>query len=356
MISIQIKKLTKRFGPVVALHHLDLTINPGELFFLLGPSGCGKTTLLRCLAGFYLPDEGQIFFGDDEVTRLAPHKRNTGMVFQSYALWPHMTVAENVAFGLEERDVPPDEIRRRAGEALESVHMSPYADRKPNQLSGGQQQRVALARALVVRPRCLLLDEPLSNLDAKLRLEMRGEIRRVCKEFQLTTIYVTHDQKEALSISDRMAVLDGGRILQVGEPHEIYRRPVSKTVANFIGETDFIPGKVLAANGGKASVETAIGRFDGVLGDPTLPPKAGAEVTVSIRPECWGLSREAKAQNCVQGIIGEAVYLGEMAQYDFVCPGLTLKIVELNPHFLGPAAQGELYAHVEPEDVVVLVE
>jgi len=267
-----------------------------------------------------------------------------------------MTVAENVAFGLEERNVPPDEIRRRANEALESVHMGPYADRKPNQLSGGQQQRVALARALVVRPRCLLLDEPLSNLDAKLRLEMRGEIRRVCKEFQLTTVYVTHDQKEALSISDRMAVLDGGRILQVGAPHEIYRCPACKTVANFIGEADFIPGKVLAASGGKASVETAIGRFDGVLGDPTLPPKAGTEVTVSIHPECWVLGREAKAQNCVQGIIGEAVYLGEMAQYDFVCPGLTLKIVELNPRFLGPAAQGELYAHVEPEDVVVLVE
>ncbi len=356
MISIQIKKLTKRFGSVVALHHLDLTINPGELFFLLGPSGCGKTTLLRCLAGFYIPDEGQILFGDEDVTRLAPHRRSAGMVFQSYALWPHMTVAENVAFGLEERRVPRDEIRRRVGEALGSVHMSQYADRKPNQLSGGQQQRVALARALVIRPRCLLLDEPLSNLDAKLRLEMRGEIRRVCKEFQLTTVYVTHDQKEALSISDRMAVLEGGRILQVGAPHEIYRCPASKMVANFIGETDFIPGRVVAASGGKASVETSIGRFDGILGDPTQPPKVGAEVTVSIRPECWMLGREAKAQNCVQGRIGEAVYLGEMAQYDFVCAGLTLKIVELNPHFLGSAAQDGLYAHVAPGDVVVLVE
>jgi iron(III) transport system ATP-binding protein len=356
MISIQIKKLTKRFGSVVALHDLDLTINPGELFFLLGPSGCGKTTLLRCLAGFYIPDEGRILFGDEDVTRLAPHRRNTGMVFQSYALWPHMTVAENVGFGLEERDLPRDEIRRRAGEALESVHMSQFAGRKPNELSGGQQQRVALARALVVRPRCLLLDEPLSNLDAKLRLEMRGEIRRVCKEFQLTTVYVTHDQKEALSIADRMAVLAGGRILQVGAPREIYRCPARRTVANFIGETDFIPGRVLAASGGKASVETAIGRFDGVLGDPTQPPKAGEDVTVSIRPECWVLSREGRAQNCVQGIIGDAVYLGEMAQYDFVCAALTLKIVELNPRFLGPAAQGELYARVEPEDVVVLVE
>ncbi len=356
MISIQIRKLTKRFGPVVALRQLDLTINPGELFFLLGPSGCGKTTLLRCLAGFAQPDEGQILFGDEDVTGLAPHRRNTGMVFQSYALWPHLTVAGNVAFGLEERDVPADDIRQRVGAALESVRMGAFATRKPNELSGGQQQRVALARALVVRPRCLLLDEPLANLDAKLRLEMRGEIRRVCKEFQLTTVYVTHDQKEALSIADRMAVLDGGRILQTGTPQEVYRQPVCRTVAAFIGEADFIPGRVLAAGGGRATVETAAGRFEGVLGDPTLPPKAGAEVTLSVRPECWTLGRAAQPQNCVQGTIGGAVYLGEIAQYDFGCSGLTLKIVELNPRFLGAAARGELWASVAPEDVIVLVD
>src|SRR5450432_1973436 len=268
MISIQVQQLTKQFGSVVALHGLDLTINPGELFFLLGPSGCGKTTLLRSLAGFYIPEQGQILFGSEDVTRLAPHKRNTGMMFQSYALWPHMTVAENVAFGLEERKVPKAEIRKRVGDALVSVRMDAYAERRPNQLSGGQQQRVALARALVIRPRCLLLDEPLSNLDARLRLEMRSEIRRVCKEFKLTTVYVTHDQKEALSVSDRMAVLDGGRILQVGTPQEVYRRPLRRSVADFIGETDFIAGRLVAAAGGRATVETAIGSFEGVLGDP----------------------------------------------------------------------------------------
>src|SRR3954469_13237461 len=255
MISIGIQQLTKRFGTVAALQHLDLTIEPGELFFVLGPSGCGKTTLLRSMAGFYIPEAGKIFFGEEDVTRLAPHKRNTGMMFQSYALWPHMTVAENVAFGLEERKVAASEIKRRVAEALSSVRMEQSAERKPNQLSGGQQQRVALARALVIRPRCLLLDEPLSNLDAKLRLEMRMEIRRVCQEFKLTTVYVTHDQKEALSISDRMAILDHGRVLQVGTPREVYRRPTSQRVANFIGETDFIPGKVLSADSGRAIVD-----------------------------------------------------------------------------------------------------
>lgn len=354
MISIRIQQLTKRFGAVTALERLDLTIEPGELFFLLGPSGCGKTTLLRSLAGFYTPEEGRIFFGDEDVTHLEPHKRNTGMMFQSYALWPHMTVAQNVAFGLEERRVPRDEITRRVHEALESVHMAAFAARSPNQLSGGQQQRVALARALVIRPRCLLLDEPLSNLDAKLRLEMRAEIRRVCKEFKLTTVYVTHDQKEALSVSDRMAILDHGRILQVGTPREVYRRPACKVVADFIGETDFVPGTLVSLNQGRAVVDTAVGRFEGVLGDARAQPAAGAAVTLSVRPECWVLSREQPARNFVRGRIGEAVYLGELAQYDFIAGETALKILELNPPEIDAAARGELFARAEPDDVVVL--
>jgi iron(III) transport system ATP-binding protein len=357
MISIRIQQLTKRFGAVTALQRLDLTVNPGELFFLLGPSGCGKTTLLRCMAGFYIPDEGKLFFGDEDVTTLAPHKRNTGMMFQSYALWPHMTVAENVAFGLHERKVTRDEINRRVVEALESVHMGQYAGRKPNQLSGGQQQRVALARALVIRPRCLLLDEPLSNLDAKLRLEMRAEIRRVCKEFKLTTVYVTHDQKEALSISDRMAILDGGRILQVGTPREVYTRPVNRIVANFIGETDFIAGRVVGKSGNYMTVETSVGRFDGVPGNPGSPPPEGAAVTLSIRPECWELHRSPQTRNAISGTIGESVYLGEVAQYDFITGnGTDLKIYERNPRFVDGAARGELYATADPEDVVVLAD
>jgi iron(III) transport system ATP-binding protein len=354
MISISIQKLSKRFGAVTALHELDLQIEPGELFFLLGPSGCGKTTLLRCMAGFYIPESGRILFGDEDVTQLAPHKRNTGMMFQSYALWPHMTVAENVAFGLEERKLPRGEIVTKVGEALESVRMGSYASRRPNQLSGGQQQRVALARALVIRPRCLLLDEPLSNLDARLRLEMRTEIRRVCKEFKLTTVYVTHDQKEALSVSDRMAVMEGGHIKQLGTPQEIYRRPATRSVADFIGETNFISGTLTAVSQGRATVATDVGEFQGVFAEPSAPPAVGSGVTLSVRPECWSISPDIAATNSVRGRIGKSVYLGENAQYDFVSGATTLKILELNPLFVDGSGAGDAYASAKPDDVVVL--
>jgi iron(III) transport system ATP-binding protein len=307
------------------------------------------------MAGFYIPETGTICFGKDDVTRDPPHKRNTGMMFQSYALWPHMTVAQNVAFGLEERRVHRDEIRRRVGEALESVHMGPYAQRRPNQLSGGQQQRVALARALVIRPRCLLLDEPLSNLDAKLRLEMRGEIRRICKEFKLTTVYVTHDQKEALSIADRMAVLDNGRILQVGSPREIYRRPVDRTVANFIGETNFIDGTLVSVSGVKAVVETSLGRFVGVLTRIEDAPPQGSKVTLSIRPESLHLNGQVVGEeNRIHGSVGETVYLGEMAQYELRAAGVNLKVFELNPRHLISTDKMEIAASVDPEDVAVI--
>ncbi|HEY5751765.1 MAG TPA: ABC transporter ATP-binding protein [Chthoniobacterales bacterium] len=354
MLSITIDHLTKRFGATTALDDISLRIEAGELFFLLGPSGCGKTTLLRNIAGFYIPDGGRIFFGDQDVTRVPPHKRNTGMMFQSYALWPHMTVARNVAFGLEERRVPKAEIERRVIEALASVRMEKYAARKINQLSGGQQQRVALARAMVIRPRCVLLDEPLSNLDARLRLEMRLEIRRICKEFNLTAIYVTHDQKEALSVSDRMAILDAGKLAQVGTAEDIYRRPASKLVADFIGETNFLPGSIRTIENDIVQVETPYGLFSGKT---TNRASVGDEVTLSIRPESWKLQTQkpgSTSANFFSGRITETTYLGELAQYEFSAAGQKLKIYELNPKFLSTRNDTDLFATVDVEDVVVL--
>lgn len=354
MISITIDRLLKKFGDNVALNEISFRIEPGELFFLLGPSGCGKTTLLRNIAGFYIPEGGRILFGEDDVTKLPPHQRNTGMMFQSYALWPHMTVSKNVAFGLEERRVPRLEIEQRVKEALDSVKMGPYAERKIAQLSGGQQQRVALARALVIRPRCLLLDEPLSNLDAKLRLEMRTEIRRVCKEFGLTAIYVTHDQKEALSISDRMAILESGHIAQIGSPAEVYRRPHSRVVADFIGETNFLSGTLRAISGSAWQVDTPLGLFTGSPGDPGWRPAPGEPVALSIRPECWTIQESPPAGNAVRGRVGESVYLGEVAQYAFRAGDHQLKIFELNPRHESLPGDRDFHACVAPEDVVVV--
>ena len=367
MIAVTIRDLSKHFGDHLVLDHINLRIEPGELFFLLGPSGCGKTTLLRHIAGFYYPDSGQILFDEQDVSRVPPHKRGTGMMFQSYALWPHLTVEGNVAFGLEERRTPRAEIHRRVDEALASVGMSAFADRKINQLSGGQQQRVALARALVIRPRCLLLDEPLSNLDAKMRLQMRSEIRRVCKEFGLTAIYVTHDQKEALSIADRLAILDQGHLAQVGTPREIYRQPRTKAVADFIGETNFLDGHALTpgTESGQWRVSTSLGEFTGRKPDESWDLHAGEPVVLSVRPESWRLAADGtgvgSAGNVVHGRIGRRVYLGELAEYDFQPragqdegEGGVLKVFELNPRFLEVPDDAEVTVHVAPDDVIVL--
>ncbi len=259
-LPITIQSLTKTYksrhaphgGLVHAVHNASLTIAPGELFFLLGPSGCGKTTLLRMIAGFIEPDPtpkdkpGSIHFADRDVTHTPPNKRNTAMVFQSYALWPHMTVAQNVAFGLNVRKTPAEDRDRRVTEALEAVQLAEYAARKPNELSGGQQQRVALARALVIRPDVLLLDEPLSNLDAKLRADLRAQVRTICKSAGITSVYVTHDQQEALSMADRIAIMRLGRIEQIATPKDLYTRPRTAFVATFLGDANILPAQLLS--------------------------------------------------------------------------------------------------------------
>jgi iron(III) transport system ATP-binding protein len=354
MAVVRVENVVKRFGVVPALEGVSLEIEAGELYFLLGPSGAGKTTLLRCLAGLETPDQGRILFNGEDVTRVEPHLRQTGMVFQNYALWPHLNVADNVGFGLKQQRRTREEIAERVQEALVKVRLADQAGARIHQLSGGQQQRVALARALVIQPRCLLLDEPLSNLDARLRQELRVEIRRVCKETGLTTIYVTHDQKEALSLADRIAVLAAGRVRQIDTPGKLYRRPRDRFVADFIGETNFIEGEVLQAEAGSAWVRTAIGEFEGALVEADAPPVAGAKVALSIRPECLRLLEMPAEENTVTGRIGQVAYFGEVAHYEFEAAGQTLRISELNPRSWQGRREQTLYAYADPDDVVVL--
>ena len=356
-VSIRTEKLVKNFGSLHAVDQVSIAIEPGELFFLLGPSGCGKTTLLRCIAGFYQPDGGTIRIGDEDVTQLPPYRRDTGMVFQNYALWPHMTVAENVAFGLEMRRLPRAEIRRRVADALERVHMSDRAKVRPNQLSGGQQQRVALARALVIEPRCLLLDEPLSNLDAKLRLEMRVEIRRICKQAGLTAVYVTHDQKEALCVADRLAVLNNGRVEQIGAPADVYRRPANRFVAGFIGEGNFVEGTVASVSDDGATVTTPLGTL--LAAGFTVKPAVGTKVTLCIRPEAIRFDTPAAgAPTVLSAKLQRTVYQGEVAQHELLVSttdgGFQLKAFELNPRVATDATERDVRLWIEPENVIVI--
>ena len=252
MSTITIKSLTKRFEQHVVLRDLDLTIPNGSFFTLLGPSGCGKTTLLRCIAGFNEPDAGSILFDADDITSVPAHRRNIGMVFQDYALFPDKTVLDNVAYGLRARNVQRDEVQSRALEALDMVGLQTYVGRYPAQLSGGQRQRVALARAMVIKPRLLLMDEPLSNLDAKLRLSMRDVIRDLQRQARITTVFVTHDQEEALALSDQIAVMQDGRVAQMGVPESLYAFPQTAYVADFVGSANLLPVELVEA--GKVSV------------------------------------------------------------------------------------------------------
>ena len=322
---VTIQGVVKRFGAVTAVDAVDLTVADGELFTLLGPSGCGKTTLLRLLAGFYQPDSGTIRFGDRVVNGLAPYERRIGMVFQNYALWPHMTVAENIGYGLRLRRLRGADLAQRLQEGLRKVNLVGFEARYPGQLSGGQQQRVALARALVLNPDILLLDEPLSNLDAKIRIQVRAEIRRLQRELAITTIYVTHDQEEALSLSDRVAVMRDGRVLQVGPPRDLYERPPTRFVADFVGTNNLVPGEVESrgAEGGDMVVRTALGPLRAIANGAV-----SARCVLAVRPENVALGAAAATGegNRVAGRVSLVSYLGSTVRYDVeTAAGLVLK-------------------------------
>jgi iron(III) transport system ATP-binding protein len=348
-MRVVIRNLTKRFGDTTALKDVSLEIGSQELFFLLGPSGCGKTTLLRTIAGFYQPDAGELLFGDKSMAGIPPHQRNTAMVFQNYALWPHMTVAENVAYGLDVRDLSTPEKKQRVAEALAIVQMEPYAKRSPNQLSGGQQQRIALARALVIKPDVLLFDEPLSNLDAKLRLEMREEIRRIHAQTRITTVYVTHDQKEALSLATRMAILHDGIIEQVGDPRSVYRGPANRFVADFIGETNWIPVVVNSVAANEVCLESEWGVFKAAVANKL---QSGDKAWLGFRPESVQIGRNGV--NTLDTVIAHVSYLGEVEQYALnIRGGESIKAFEQNPAEIRSLGT-PLAVHIRPQDCLLL--
>ncbi len=300
-VNIKINNAIKKFGDNTVISDVSLDVQDKELFTLLGPSGCGKTTLLRMIAGFNTIEGGEFFFNERKINDMEVSHRNIGMVFQNYAIFPHYSVRQNVEFGLKNRKLGKSEIKREADKFLKLMQMFDFRDRKPEQLSGGQQQRVALARALVIKPDVLLMDEPLSNLDAKLRLEMRQVIRDIQKEVGITTIYVTHDQEEAMAISDRIAVMNAGKIQQIGTPQEIYHRPLNQFVATFIGRTNLVPGRYSAEN----NLITAGGYSFSVR---NLNLAADVDVLLSVRPE--DLIMQDQSQPGLKGVVRDSYFLG----------------------------------------------
>lgn len=316
--------ITKIYGEYKAVNKANLNVEEGELFTLLGPSGCGKTTLLRMIAGFNEIDEGEIYFEDILLNDIPAHKRDIGMVFQNYAIFPHLTVRKNVEYGLKARKVPKSEMNERVDEALEMVQMKEYADRQPSQLSGGQQQRVALARSIVIHPRILLMDEPLSNLDAKLRVEMRTTIRKLQKKLGITTIYVTHDQEEALAISDRVAIMDKGVIQQIGRPDNIYERPINAFVANFIGTSNFINVDIEDGNGDLRDLYLS---KDYKINLP-IKRNGNKKGIMSVRPEEFIIN--SKDEVGLLGTVNLETFLGDFINYEIQLD--TGETVEVNEY------------------------
>jgi len=368
MSSVGIRRLVKRYGSTLAVQGVDLEIADGEFFSLLGASGCGKTTTLRCVAGLEEPSSGEILLDGQDVAHVPPAERDCGMVFQNYALFPHMTVADNVAYGLMARryraaglvgrlgvllraasSVLPRQERRKVQEALDLVELQGTEDRRPGQLSGGQQQRVALARALVTRPRVLLFDEPLGALDARLRVKMREEIRRIQKRAGITTLYVTHDQEEALSISDRVAVMNQGRVVQSGPPEELYLHPRSRYLADFIGLTNLF--QATASGPGRVRI----------LGGPELPIPHGVPshgpFTVAIRPEALRFLEEGRPDSATfRGQVQLRMFLGSTVKFVVACGALELTVAVQASHQVQARVGDEVCLGVAPQDLLVLEE
>ena len=331
-----------------AVQATTLDIEPGTFVTLLGPSGCGKTTTLRMIAGFESPDEGDIYLGDEAINALTPNKRDTAMVFQSYALLPHYNVFDNVAYGLKIRKLPKEEIQERVMNILKLVEMEGMESRMTNQLSGGQQQRVALARALVIEPSVLLFDEPLSNLDAKLRVTMRTEIRKIQQKVGITAIYVTHDQSEAMSISDKIIIMSKGKVEQIGTPREIYYHPTSKFVADFIGEANFLEAQVRSADGEKAMISVAGGEFEV---NNFAHAKAGETATLVLRPEGVSLSEKG----LLEGTVTLSTFMGAYQYYQMMVGDIEIQITDYNPVNRRIYEVGEkAYLDFDPKGVYIL--
>jgi putative spermidine/putrescine transport system ATP-binding protein len=351
MAFLEIENLRKAFGPQSVVQNFELSVERGEFVSFLGPSGCGKTTTLRMVAGFEVPSGGTIRINDQDVTRLRPNQRHVGMVFQSYALFPNMTVAENVGFGLKVAKRPAEEIHPRVDEMLKLIKLPTLGGRYPYQLSGGQQQRVALARALAIKPQILLLDEPLSALDAKIRVALREEIRGVQRELGITTIYVTHDQEEALSMSDRIVVMNEGRIEQVGTPFEIYNYPRTRFVASFVGTLNILPGRVTDATKGIIAVDGQ----EVVASRGIANARAGEIRSVALRPEAVSLDDMSGERNRMQGTIEEVSFLGSVVRIRVRFKENAISLDTFNNPGISPPQRGQpVTVSFAREDLLVL--
>jgi len=340
---LEIQNLTKRFGRMTAVDNVSFSLENGKLMTFVGPSGCGKTTLLRMISGLTEPTEGQIILDGEDITFLRANARDTAMVFQNYALFPHMTVSQNIGFGLQIRKKPKDEVKSEVERLLELVQLQGLGDRKTQQLSGGQQQRVALARALSLHPKILLLDEPLSNLDANLRVMMREEIRKLQEQLHLSIIFVTHDQEEAMSISDVLVVMDNGIVKQIGSPTEIYERPVDEFVANFVGHINFFDGKVTNISGERMNFLTKQGELNIQL--PPFNPVVGDRLKAVVRPESIQiedpLADTTHTMNLFEGIIESTMYVGSIMRYTVTVEGKRVYLDESDPQYGGIFKDGQ---------------